>query len=216
MTHPIQRTDSAIPTSSIDGSTAVPDDDGGAGAPSLVPPPGGDIPAGGNEMLALAELLTRADQSDRANARRTESIANQAEAQQDAARVAAMKDKANQDLYGAIAQGAGDIAGGVSTGLVAGVDKPDESKWDETFRGGSQAFPGVGHIVAAVPKSAADNDDAAAAQAQAGSAVDERLSKQAHEDAQNATDSLKKVEEFLQAVNQSKNAAEQAAASFRA
>jgi hypothetical protein len=214
MTNPIQRTSSPIPACSPDGPTA---DAGGtaASAPPLVPPPCSDVPAGGDEMLLLAELLTRADQSDRTNARRSESIANQAEAQEDADRVSAMKDKANQDLYAAVAQGSFDIAGGVCTGLVGEFDKPDASKWDDRFKGASQALPGLGHLVAAVPKKAADDDDATAARDKASADVDERLSKQAHEDAQNATDSLKKVEEFLQAVKQSKNAAELAAASFR-
>ena len=212
--NPIQRPNGEVSIACPYYEPAQPDA-GSPGTPPLCPPPSSELSTGGDEMLALAELLTRADQSDRKNARRNEDVANQAEATEDADRVNAMLDKAQQDLYASVTQGAGEIVGGACTATPGFADEATTPKKD-FFKGCGEATPGIGKIVAAVPKHDAENDEATAARDQAAASVDERLSKRAHEDAQAAVDSLKKVEEFLQAVQQSKNAAEQAAASFRA
>ncbi len=219
--NPIRRSTGEIAIACPYYDTAKPTSDG-TKTPPLVPPPCSELPAGGDEMMALAELIARADQSDRKDARRNEDIANQAEAARDADRVNAMLDKAQQDFWAAVAQGAGEIVGGACTATAGFVGDPAAKPRDpaakqyDFFIGCGKAAPGIGNIAAAFPKKDAEKDDATAARDQAASSVDERLSREAHEDAQNALDSLKKLEEFLQAVQQSKNAAEQAAASFRA
>jgi len=187
---------------------------GAEGSP-LVPQPSSDLPVGCSDMAALAVLLARADQSDRKSARRTEDVADQAQAKEDTDRVNAMLDKAQQDLYASVAQGALEIAGGASTALIGATDDPKDSWQANALRGGAQAAPGIGALAAAPFRHDAENDDATAARDQAGSAADARAAQQAHEDVQAANESLKKVEDFLQAVQQARNTAEQAAATVR-
>jgi hypothetical protein len=212
--NPIQRPNGDLSIACPYYEPAQPDA-GSAGTPPLCPLPSSELDTGGGGMLALAELLMRADESDRKDARHQEDVANQAEATEDTNRVNAMLDKAQQDLCASVVQGAGEIVGGACTATAGFAAKADPAKSD-FFKGCGDAAPGIGKVASAVPRHDADNDDATAARHQAAASVDERLSKEAHEDAQSAVDSLKKVEEFLQAVQQSKNAADQAAASFRA
>jgi len=203
---------------------------GGAGAPAdgptatpLLPEPAGWL--GSGSMTALAALLTRADEQDRTDARSIEDASEKAAAGLEAQRVQEMNSKAASDLDGAIAGGIGEIVGGSltaasgvvpSSGAADASASTDATDWRAVLRGAGQAAPGAGSIVAGSYKADADADDAGAAMADAEAQAEIRREGRAHEDFQAADDSIRKVCELLQGVQQAQNQASATASAIRA
>jgi hypothetical protein len=186
---------------------------------SLVPPPAGGL--GDDAMTAIAILLTQADDNDRDTSRKIEDAADNAAVIDANARVNQMLDKANQDRDGALCSGLLGIAGGAFT--IASGFVPDgkclatgaqvSTNWTALADGASKITPSLGSIVAGAYKATADRDDADAAKVEASEQLDIRRYNEAHEDVQAAEASIQKVEQFLQGVLESENAARLTAAS---
>jgi hypothetical protein len=201
----------------LDGSSAA----GSAipSAPALLPDPAPfDLSDG--SMAALAMLLTKADAQDRGEARRIEGAADQAAARDDAAQVAQMRDKIGADWGQALATGIAEGVGGacsIGSAFVAPPTPGDASFNAHTaLEGAGQASSAIGTIVSGSYKADAQGDDAAAAEAESRSQADIRRYGQAHEDAQAADASIQKVAQFLEQVQQTQNATQLTAATFRA
>jgi hypothetical protein len=186
------------------GATATTFDSGVQSAPtsddsSLLPQP---VCLGGDAITQLAVLMTQCGVEDQKNSTACEDAANQAAAKDDAARVAQMMDKANQDWDGALASGLGDIAGGALGIAGAAVSSPEASG---VLSNSGKVMPGFGTIVAGGFKSAGDQDDARTAEYQAASDMDVRAYDEAQSNVQSASDQIQKVEQYLQQLLQTQN-----------
>jgi hypothetical protein len=211
---------------------ASPRSGGDPDAVALLPPPAGTA-LSGDSMAQLAQLLTQADEQDRTSSRQIESLADRAATQQENDRVAQLRMKADDDGGQALAGGIAGIVGGSLTVVGAFVPAagasasasatptattgaaPTKMDWHELLSGASAAAPNVGGIVAGQYKAESDRTDADAAAADAHAQADIRRFDQAHSDAQAASDSIQKVEQFLDQVQQTENAARLTAATLR-
>lgn len=217
-------------TSAANASTI---DDGG-----LLPVPVGSL--GDDAYARLAMLLTKADESDRKASRTLEQTADQAATAEENQRVQEMQDKARQDEAQGWASGLGDIAAGActiggafaagSSGSGNGTSAASNAATDTTAasEAGKQAaahfdwhtaMPGIGSgaqgagvITAGVFKSNADGDDGAAARYDAQSQAQVRRYNEVHDRITAANDSMQKVEQFLEQMQQTVNATRLAAA----
>jgi hypothetical protein len=210
------------------GTTTAP-----AEATTLLPEPtGGGL--GDDAMTAIAILLVQADNKDRDTSRKIEDEADNAALADANLRVDQLKDKAGQDENQALVSGAFQLAGGVATAASGGlsdgtksIDQVDPvsgverlqsitvgTNWRTVVSGVGQALPGLGTILAAGHKAAADHDDAEAARFDALSQAAVRRYNGAHDDVQAANESIQKVEQFLQSVVQTQNETRNAAASM--
>jgi hypothetical protein len=210
----------------------------GAESPGLLPEPVGAL--GDDAYTELAMLLTKADESDRKASRTLEQTADQAATAEENQRVQEMQDKAQQDEMQGWATGLGDIAAGACTigGAFAaggsssgsgdaaspssGADvtpTADASKqatnhfdWHTALPGIGSGAQGAGVITAGAFKSNADGDDGRAAQHDARSQAQVRFYNEVHDRVSAANDSMQKVEQFLQQIQQTQNATRLAAA----
>ena len=179
----------------------------------------------------LAVLMVRADEQDRAAARQIAEAAEEAAMKDANDRVAQMQAKADADRDSALASGIGDIVGGGCGVLAAFVTPPNAGDqgsgsepltahrgidWNAALNGCGKAAPGVGTMVAGQRKGDADRDDAEAARFEAQSQADIRRYDRAQSDAQEADQSIQRVEQFLEQTQQTENATRLTAATFRA
>jgi hypothetical protein len=187
---------------------------------SLLPEPVG---LSGDTITRLAMLMTKSDLQDQTNSTIIEDAANKAAAQDDAARVQQMMDKANQDLGQALATGLGEVAGGAlsiaaavvpagATGSPGGstATAPITIGADRglagVLSGAGKAAPGIGTIVSAPFKANGDRDDAQAAKYQAASDADVRRYNQAQNVVQADADAASKLEQAVQGILQTQQA----------
>lgn len=198
-----------------------------------------------DSIAQLAMLLTQADEQDRTSSRQIESIADHAATQEENERVAQLRVKADDDEHQALASGIAGIAGGALTVVGAFVPAGGASgvsttaaptaaasgaseiaaptaaacaprvNWHEILSGAAEVSPNAGGIVAGGYKAGADRADAGAAAAEAHAQADIRRFDQAHGDAQAANESIQKVEQFLDQIQQTQNAARLTAATIR-
>jgi hypothetical protein len=188
---------------------------------SLLPEPFPDS-LGDGAIARLAILLTEADEQDRRSARDIAQKADAAAATEENERVQAMQEKADADSDQALWSGVGEIAGGLCTAggaFVGGASASSSTQvaqhgfdWRAVLDGAAKTLPGVGTIGAGGRKAAADQDDANAARLDAQSQIDVRRYSEANDDAQTARDAIQKVEQFLEQIQQTKNAARLSAA----
>jgi hypothetical protein len=190
-----------------------------ASAASLLPEPS-VAGFGGDSVAALAALLTRADEQDRAHGRaleHTEDAAAMKDADQE---VEAMRERADDDEKAAVTNGVAEAAGGALTIGSAFVASPADPKkdinWNTALQGGAKLSEGVGKILAAGYTASAEQDGATAAKFGAASEADVRAYNEAHDEAQAASDAMQKVEQFLDQFQQTNNATRLLAANFRA
>jgi hypothetical protein len=162
----------------------------------------------------LAILVARADEQDRASARQVEDAADQAAMEDANQRVSELRAKADADENAGLAEGIGDIGGGVCT-IGAGLSAPSGAR-HLAFAAGTTALPGAGKVVQAVFKGESGRDEADAARFEAQAQADLRKYDRARSDEQAANDSIQKVEQFLNQAQQTENATRLAAATFRA
>lgn len=184
-----------------------------AEATSLLPQPCGVL--GDDAYAELAMLLTKADESDRKASRTLEQSADQAAAAEANQRVQEMEDKAHQDEMQGWANGLGDIAAGGCTVGGACFSAPSQAghfDWHTALPGIGSGAQGAGVITAGTFKSTGDGDDARAAQHDARSQARVRFYNEVHERVGAANDSMQKIEQFLQQVQQTQNATRLAAA----
>jgi len=179
---------------------------------SLLPQP--VMILGGNAMTQLASLMTQCDEQSQINSTTMENAANKAAEQEDAARVASMRDKASQDFTGALVSGLSDVvAGGLAIGGAVVTGGPGTSGtpaadagrgWSGILNGGSKMFgsSGLGSILSAGYKAGADNDDANAAQHESASDADVRAYNAAASQVQAAADALSKIEDTISGILQ--------------
>jgi hypothetical protein len=200
-----------ITGAAIDATNAPVTATGGSTSGARLPEPAA-LPCGDASFAELAMLLTQADEQDRKASRQTEVAADQAAAEQDSSRVVQMRAKAQDDVNSALAEGLGEVVGGLSQCGV-GVFHSDTAK--ALFGGGATAATGAGKIAGGAFRGDAGVRDADAAAAEAQGQADIRRSGQAHEDAQAASASLDKVEQFLDQVMQTQNATRLATVSVR-
>jgi hypothetical protein len=195
-------------------------------ATALLPNP---VPCGLSDgsLTELSMLLTQADEQDRAASRKLETTADQAATEEENQRVAQLQAKAQDDMNQALASGIGGIAGGVCT-IVAGFTVAPAGSSATGPAGAAQStdpraiWTGMGSIVAkggdlvaGLAKNSADKDDASAASFDAQSQSDLRRYNEAHDDVQASNQSMQKVEQFLDQVQQTENATRLSAATFR-
>ncbi|HSY23011.1 MAG TPA: hypothetical protein VK841_12885 [Polyangiaceae bacterium] len=175
---------------------------------------------GGDSVASLAALIMQTDQQDRTQARTLESTEDNAALQDSNRQVAALREKADDDRDSALANGIGEAASGVLTMGSACFAPPSPSNtgfnWNTGLQGAAKAAEGAGAIVSAVKKGDAEQADATAAQYAAASQADARAYDAARSDAQEADESMQKVEQFLQQYQQMENASKLTAASYRA
>src|SRR5579864_8873246 len=176
-------------------------------------------------MSDLAALLARADEQDRAESRQIEAAADHAAMQEEEERVAQLEAKASADECQGLSEGIGDIAGGLCTLGSAFVPSPATAggaggdagfHWGTALGSGGTIFQGTGKAVAAGFKAAADGADANAARFDAEAQADVRRYDEAHEATQAADQSLEKVEQFVEQIQQADDASRLAAATYRA
>lgn len=202
---------------SINQSTGVQSvSEAGAGSSASAPREAGSLlpdPAhmASNSVVALAILMTRADQQEKSDQTKVENASNVAAAQEDASRVQALRDKASQDDSAGWASGLSDIAAGALA--ISGAAFTDTKGLDthDILTGISKAAPGAGSIVAAGYKAGADQDDATAAQAEAASQAEIRRYAAAQTAQQAAADSISKVAQYLDTTLQTEAATRLAA-----
>jgi hypothetical protein len=193
-------------------------DVGGDGG-TLLPAPG-QVSMGAMSMTTLAQLLVRADCQDRTAARSMQDAADSNTMKAESQRVAEMNDKADQDSSQALASGLGDVAGGAlvatsgfaSDGASAN-GQHDGTSWRLVAEGTGKVLPGIGTIVAGGHKAEADRDDGRAAMFEAQAQMAIRRYGVAGADAQAASDSIFKVQELLQSIQQTTSESRSAAAS---
>jgi hypothetical protein len=171
-----------------------------------------------HSVTQLAVLLTRADEQDRADQRNVEEVADQAATQEANERVAQLQQKADDTLSEGWASGIGDIAGGAATAAAgfysgdgASARDPNDVKIASSLTGAGHMAPGIGTIVSGGFKAQENRDDADAAKLDAQSQADIRRYNEAHENVQAANDAIKKVEQSLDQILQTQNAAHLAA-----
>jgi hypothetical protein len=203
----IHRTSTVAVTSTdtTDSSAPAPSDD-----TSLMPPPG--LFGGEDAMTALAALLVKADNKDRDTSRLIEDAADKSALDDAYSHADALSDKANKEATEAYVSGAFQIAGGLATSISAG--RADGSAWRVGWNGAGQALPGLGTILSAGFKADATRDDAQGVTLDAQAQCAIRRFNAAHDDSQAATESIQKVEQFLQSVVQSENETRNVAASM--
>jgi hypothetical protein len=189
-------TDSSTPASS-DGT-------------SLMPPPG--LFGGEDAMTALAALLVKADNKDRDTSRLIEDAADKSALDDANSHADALRDKANNEVTEAYINGGFQVAGGVATAASPFV--PGGSNWQTVVGSGKDALPGLGTILSAGFKADATRDDAQGVTLDAQAQCAIRRFNTAHDDEQAASESIQKVEQFLQSVVQSENETRNAAASM--
>lgn len=173
----------------------------------------------------LAALIARADEEDRAESRQIEAAADHAAMQEEDARVAQLESKAGADEWEGLSEGLGEIAGGLCTAgsafapSAACADTAGGAggfQWGTALVGAAGVFKGAGAAVAGGFKAAADQSDANAARFEAEAQADVRCYDEAHEASQAANQSLDKVEQALEQIQQTDNASRLAAATYRA
>jgi hypothetical protein len=183
---------------------------------------------GDGSMAALAMLLTKADQQDRTESRQLEDAADQAASRDDSDRVAQLQAKASADETQAMVSGIAGIAGGAC--MLAGAAFPSGSAlnqnvgcegtvsydWNGALNGVGKALPDSSQVLSGPYRGAGDRAEAEAAKFEAQAQADLRRYGQAHEDAQAANESIQKVEQFLNNVQQTENATRLTAATYRA
>ena len=208
------------------GPSAEDRPDGDGGSTALLPEPGASGLCDGS-LAQLSMLLTQADEQDRAASRQIETTADQAATREENERVAQLQTKARDDESQAVASGVAGIAGGAITVVGAFVGGPSASNaagassagqstdWHQVLSGVGAAAPKVGDLVAGQFKGDADNADASAARFDAEAQSDLRRYNEAHDDAQAANQSMQKVQQFLDQVQQTENATRLAAATLR-
>lgn len=163
----------------------------------------------GDSIAALAMLLTKADQQDRTASRRIEDAADQAASREENDRVEQLQAKARADASESLATGLASIGEGV---CMAGATITDASIFNDAAKGAH----GIGDLFASQAKGDLGRADAGAAKFEAQAQADIRRYGQAHEDAQAANESIQKVEQFLNNVQQTENATRLATATYRA
>ncbi len=217
---------------SVDGTQQV------GQPPALLPEPGDAAQFNGDVMAHLAELLTKANQTDKRMSRDLENKANRAQAEADKERIADMRAKAEADKSAGLAEGWGSIvAGGLTLGsaVCSGFDdsqsatdadrtcgdtKPTGFKgWAfgaKGFDAGAKLATGGAKLISTGYKNDGDEANVQATSAENASRAAERAAKNAHDDVQDAREAIKKVAEFLDKMQQAANASQQTAATFRA
>ena len=201
-------------TSPVDAIGLGPRDAGGSAAnPAVLLPEPAACGLCDGSMTELSMLLTQADEQDRAASRQIETTADQAATREENDRVAQLRAKAGDDESQALASGIAGIAGGVLTASGALFDKDTGGRL--ACEGAGQGLPGAGQIIAGQYKAASDRADADAARFDAQAQADIRRGNQAHDDAQAANQSIQKVEQFLDQVQQTENATRLTAGTFR-
>lgn len=191
---------------------------------ALLPEPAATT-LGGDTMTALAMLITRADDQDRAACRAVEDTASGAAIAQENQRVAQLMAKADQDAAQGLESGVGDIAGGVATsasGLLPdgssaaakGEQDASGTNWRSFAEGLGKSMPGVGAIVSSGSRAEGDRDDARAAGFEAGAQMALRQYDGARSEAEAADASVQKVQQFLQACLQTEGESRASAASM--
>ncbi|MDP8998774.1 MAG: hypothetical protein M3O46_01535 [Myxococcota bacterium] len=181
-------------------------------------------------MAALAMLLTKADQQDRTESRQIEDTADQAASRDDSDRVAQLQAKASADESQALVTGIAGMVGGAC--MAVGACLPSASAlnqnvgcdatvshgfdWNGALNTVGKELPDGGQVVSGQYRGAGDRAEADAAKFEAQAQADIRRYGQAHEDAQAANESIQKVEQFLNNVQQTENATRLTAATYRA
>ena len=208
------------------GARSVNTGAGDATPTALLPEP---APCGlcDGSMAELSMLLTRADEQDRSASRQLEIATDKAATQEANDRVAQLQAKADADEKQALASGVAGMAGGALTVVGGFVSSPGASNasgpccpargmdFHQIVNGVSGAAPHIGGLVAGQFKGDADRADANAARDEANAQADIRRYDHAHEDAQAANQSMQKVEQFLDQVQQTANATRLTAATYR-
>jgi hypothetical protein len=171
-------------------------------------------------MTALAQLLVQADCQDRTAARSMQDAADSAAMKAESQRVAEMNDKASQDSAQALASGLGDVAGGVAVGTSGFLSDgssagggPNGKSPRLVAEGVGKVLPGIGTIAAGSFKAEADRDDGRAAMSEAQAQMAIRRYGVMGADAQAASDSIGKVQQLLQSIQQTTDESRSAAAS---
>jgi hypothetical protein len=175
-------------------------------------PPPGCSGLGEDAMTALAVLLVKADNKDRDTSRLIEDAADKSAIDDANQHAQVLRDKANKEFDEALVSGSFQIAGGIATSISAG--RPDGSAWRVGWNGASQGLPGAGTLLSAGFKADSIKDDADGVKLDAEAQCAIRRFNTAHDDTQAATESIQKVEQFLQSVVQSENETRNAAASM--
>jgi hypothetical protein len=175
-----------------------------------MPPPNGF--GGEDAMTALAALLVKADNKDRDTSRLIEDAADKSAIDDANQHAEVLRDKADKEFDEALITGGSQMAGGIAT--AASAYWPDGSKERIVLGSGKDALPGLGTMVAAGFKADSITDDAEGVKLDAQAQCAIRRFNTAHDDAQAATESIQKVEQFLQSVVQSENETRNAAASM--
>jgi hypothetical protein len=219
-------------TFSSSSTSAAPSD-----APPLLPEPSGGL--GDDAYANLAMLLTRADQADAKDASNLQQVADQAATQEDNERVTKMREKADKDEAQGIASGIGDIVGGAAAiagaCMSSGPSAADGAKgaasaesaaapastgsffskidWRNGLANGVKPVAtGTGGLVAGVFKGDGDRAEAEAARHEANAKANERRSGEMQQRVTDANNSIQRVEQFLEQIQQTLNATRLAAA----
>jgi hypothetical protein len=162
-------------------------------------------------MTALAALLVKADNKDRDTSRVIENAADKSAIDDATQHANALDDKANKEFDEALINGGAQMAGGVATAVAPFIK---DAAWSQVATSGKDALPGLGAILSAGLKADSIRDDADGVKLDAQAQCSIRRFNTAHDDAQAATESIQKVEQFLQSVVQSENETRNAAASM--
>jgi hypothetical protein len=177
---------------------------------SLMPSPG--LFGGEDAMTALAAILVKADNKDRDTSRLIEDAADKSALDYANQHADALRDKADKEVTEAYINGGFQVAGGAATAASPFV--PESSKWRAVVCSGKDVLPSMGTILSAGFKADATRDDATGVTLDADAQCAIRRFNAAHDDSQAATESIQKVEQFLQSVVQSENETRNAAASM--
>lgn len=171
-------------------------------------------------VASLAALITAVDEQDRSGARELQQTTDHLAMQEQEQRVQAMRQKADDDMSQAWASGLAGMASGALTIGSAFVNAPAQGSsspcWGTALQGAAKAAPDIGALFAAGYKVAADRDDANAAHFEVEADADLRTYAEAGDDAQSANDSIQKVRDFLDQLQQTESATRLAAAGYRA
>jgi hypothetical protein len=164
---------------------------------------------GGSTVTQLAMLMTQVDQQDQRNASLSQDDADKAIEQADAQHVQDLRDKAGHDLAQAVSTGLGEIAdGGLSlAGAVVKTSSDGATHGPSAaLAAGGKMAQGGGTIVAGVFRADGDRDDAKAAEDKAAADSAQRRYDRAKSASDSASDSIQKVEQFLQGILQTQAA----------
>jgi hypothetical protein len=170
-----------------------------------------------NPIAQLGVLFTQADERDRVTARQIEDAADQAAAQDAENRVAQLQAKADADRSQSLVTGSFTIAGGLCTagGAFFARDCPRDIAVRQGLNGSAESMRGLGEMLGGLYRGDADRADADAARFEAQTQADGRRFDRAQGDERAANESIQKVEQFVDQIQQTENATRLATTTYR-